>query len=149
MRRLLLIAVAALTVAQNLPDPWQKSDVVEPAVLAAELHASKRPMVISVAFPVLYRNRHIAGALDANAGSKPEGIEALKKLVADAPKDADIVIYCGCCPMDRCPNVRPAFSALKKMGYSRIRVLNIPTNMSADWYTKNYPSEPGAATANP
>jgi hypothetical protein len=114
-----------------------------------ELRAAKSPITISVAFPVLYRSRHITGALDAGAGSKPEGIEALKKLVSGAPKDADIVIYCGCCPMDKCPNVRPAYRALKQMGYSRVRVLNIPTNMTTDWYSKNYPSEQGSATAQP
>ena len=91
----------------------------------------------------------IAGALDAGAGSKPEGIEALKKLVSGSPKDAEIVIYCGCCPMDKCPNIRPAYRALKEAGYTRIRVLNIPTNMSTDWYSKNYPSEPGTPASKP
>jgi hypothetical protein len=149
MRRLSLLLLAVITLAQEGANPWTKSDLIEPATLAMELRGAKSPMVISVAFPVLYRSRHILGALDAGAASKPEGVEALKKLVSAAPKDADIVIYCGCCPMDRCPNVRPAYRALKQMGYSRIRVLNIPTNMSTDWYSKNYPSEPGSATAQP
>jgi hypothetical protein len=122
---------------------------MDPAALAAQLRSAKRPLVISVAFPVLYRNRHILGALDAGAGSKPDGIETLKKLVSDAPKDADVVIYCGCCPMDKCPNIRPAYKALKTLGYSRVRVLNIPTNMSADWYGKDYPSEHGTAHGRP
>jgi hypothetical protein len=31
------------------------------------------------------------------------------------------------------------------MGFTRVRVLEIPTNMYTDWYAKNYPSEPGSA----
>lgn len=145
--RFALVLSGLLCFAQEASDPWTKSDLMEPATLAAELNTPKRPMVISVAFPVLYRNRHIAGALDAGSAARPEGIEALKKLVAGKPKDSEIVVYCGCCPMARCPNVRPAFRALKEMGYSKVRVLHIPTNMSADWYAKNYPSEPGSAAA--
>ena len=149
MRRSSLLLLAVLTLAQDASDPWSKSDIMPAADLAAVLQTPKRPLVISVAFPVLYRNRHIAGALDAGAASKPEGIEALKKLVAGSPKDAEIVIYCGCCPMDKCPNIRPAFRALREAGYTRVRVLSIPVNMSTDWYSKNYPSEPGTASAQP
>ena len=140
-----MFAVLAVALMGQAADPWTKADLMEPSALAGQITSGKKPMVISVAFPVLYRNRHIAGALDANAASKPEGIATLKKLVAGQPKDAEIVIYCGCCPMDKCPNVRPAFAALKEMGYRKIRVLNLPTNMTADWYSKNYPSEPGVA----
>jgi rhodanese-related sulfurtransferase len=140
-----LALAALLSFGQQAEDPWSESDLLEPSTLAAALNSGKRPMVISVAFPVLYRNRHIVGALDAGAGSKPESMATLRKLVSAAPKDAEIVVYCGCCPMDKCPNVRPAFRALKEMGFRNVRVLHIPTNMSADWYSKNYPSEPGNA----
>jgi len=111
------------------------------------LQTSNSPIVISVAFPVLYNNRHILHAIAAGPGSKPEGIEALKKAVAHSPKDADIVVYCGCCPMVKCPNIRPAYAALKEMGFTHIRVLDIPTNMHDDWFTKDYPSEAGPAAA--
>ena len=132
---------ALLCIGQELADPWNKTDLIEPASLAASLDSAQRPTVISVAFPVLYRNRHITGALNAGAASTPEGIEALTKLVSGIPKQAAIVIYCGCCPMGKCPNVRPAYVALKQMGFQQVTVLHIPTNMAADWYSKGYPSE--------
>jgi hypothetical protein len=47
--------------------------------------------------------------------------------------------------MVKCPNMRPAYRALKEMGFTHIRILDIPTNMNTDWYTKNYPSEEGSA----
>jgi hypothetical protein len=34
-----------------------------------------------------------------------------------------VVIYCGCCPLDKCPNVRPAFTLLKTMGFTNLHVL--------------------------
>ena len=73
MLRLLFILFAALMLAEDSANPWAKSDIVEPAALAAELKTPQRPMIISVAFPVLYRNRHILGAVDANAGLLQEG----------------------------------------------------------------------------
>ena len=130
--------------AQQTEDPWPKTAVIEPAALAKILETGKPPMIISVAFPVLYRAKHIVHAIDAGPAAKAEGIEALKKAVAGVPKDADIVVYCGCCPMTACPNVRPAYRTLKELGYTHVRVLDLPTNIHTDWYAKNYPSEEGA-----
>ena len=141
----ILLAAAAVLAFSQEANPWAKSEVVEPAALAAQIRSGKAPVVISVAFPVLYRSRHIVHAINAGPGFKPEGIALLKNAVAKLPKNADIVVYCGCCPMDRCPNIRPAYQTLKAMGFTHIRVLDIPTNMHDDWYTKNYPSEPGSA----
>jgi thiosulfate/3-mercaptopyruvate sulfurtransferase len=104
---------------------------------------AKEPVILCVAFPVLYKSKHIRHAIFAGPGNKPEGIEELKKAVAELPKDSDLVVYCGCCPMDKCPNIRPAYRTLKELGFTKVRVLNIPTNMNADWYTKNYPTEAG------
>src|SRR5262249_44108769 len=95
--------------------------------------------------PVLYRRKHIPGASFAGSGNQAEGIEALQKAVSGMAKDADIVLYCGCCPMERCPNVRPAYQALQDEGFTHVRVLRIPTNMATDWYSKGYPSEAGPA----
>ena len=138
--------LATLCFSQNAADPWPEADLFEPATLAKEIQSADPPAVLCVAFPVLYRSKHILHAIDAGPGSKPEGIEALKKAAARFSKDADIVIYCGCCPMAKCPNIRPAYRTLKEMGFTHIRVLNIPTNMHADWYSKDYPSEAGSAT---
>jgi hypothetical protein len=69
----------------------------------------------------------------------------LKRASANVPKNADIVIYCGCCPMDKCPNVRPAYRALKELGFTNVRVLSLPTNIHTDWDSKDYPSEGASA----
>jgi hypothetical protein len=140
------LAILALACwAQETSDPWPPGDLLQPAALAQTVKSGKAPIILSVAFPVLYRGRHIAHAIDAGPTSKPEGIEALKKAVAGLAADADIVIYCGCCPMVKCPNIRPAYRALKQLGFTHVRVLSLPTNLHTDWVSKDYPSEPAAA----
>jgi hypothetical protein len=144
------LLLGAAGFSQQPPDnPWAQSEVLEPATLASTLESSsaKPPVILCVAFPVLYDGKHIQHAIFAGPTSKPEGMELLKKAVAGLAKDSDLVIYCGCCPMEKCPNVRPAYRTLKEMGFTHVRVLNIPTNMHTDWYTKNYPSESGSGGA--
>ena len=136
-------AAAGLLLAQTGDaDPWTKGDVLAPAKLAEMLKGSgPQPTVISVAFPVLYRQRHIVHAKFAGPGGKPEGIQALKELVASLPKNSEIILYCGCCPMDHCPNIRPAYRVLKEMGFTSVRIVDIPTNFHSDWVEKGYPVE--------
>jgi rhodanese-related sulfurtransferase len=147
MKRTRLFAAlitAGLCLCQQGPDPWPASALMDPSALAAILETSgdaKQPHVICVAFPVLYRTKHIAHASFAGPGSKVEGIEALKKAVSGLDKNSDIVLYCGCCPMNHCPNIRPAFRVLAEMGYTKVRVLKVPENMHTDWTEKGYPTE--------
>jgi hypothetical protein len=138
-----ILALAALLMASaassDTPaDPWPNGDLIEPAALDAALRAPVPPAVICVAFPVLDRQRHIAGAQFAGPTGKPQGLDALRKAVAGLPKDTDIVIYCGCCPMQKCPNVRPAYRLLKELAFRHVRVLDVPTNFHDDWAAKGY-----------
>jgi thiosulfate/3-mercaptopyruvate sulfurtransferase len=122
-------------------NPWTPGELLQPAELAQAIQSGHAPIILSAAFPVLYRGKHILHAINAGPTSKPEGIEALKNAVANLPKDADLVIYCGCCPMVKCPNIRPAYRALQELGFSHVRVLDLETNLHQDWVTKGYPAE--------
>ncbi len=53
------------------------------------------------------------------------------------------MLYCGCCPWDRCPNVRPAAALLTSMGFTNMKVLHIANNFGADWVAKGYPTQKG------
>jgi thiosulfate/3-mercaptopyruvate sulfurtransferase len=129
----------AVALAADLP-------TLEPKDLAAQLRAnSAKPAVFHVGFPVLYRGKHIPASVYAGPGSKPEGLDALKQAVSSLPRDREIVIYCGCCPFDRCPNTRPAVALLKQMGFQKVKVLDLPTNFAADWIDHGYPVEAGPA----
>jgi hypothetical protein len=136
-------ALAAFAQPAVEPNPWSESDLLQPDTLAAHLRdpSSAKPPVVFVGFTVLYRSGHIPAAVLAGPASKPEGLELLRQAVAKLPRDRELVIYCGCCPFDRCPNVRPAFTELHKMGFTKVTVLSIPENMAKDWVSKGYPFE--------
>lgn len=116
--------------------------LIQPAELQKILQEGHSiPKIICVGFPVLYRQKHIPDAVFAGPTSKPEGISTLQKAVRQTAQRDPIVIYCGCCPMVRCPNIQPAFDVLAKLGCKNVRVLNLPTNFHTDWVGKGYPVE--------
>ena len=114
-------------------DPWQAKELIQPSALAAGLNTGDKPPIFYVGFPILYKGgAHIAGATLAGPCSKAEGLDALKKAVADLPRGQKLVIYCGCCPFVKCPNIRPAYKALHEMGFSKLEVLMVETNLHTD-----------------
>lgn len=123
-------------------DPWSSAELIQPAELAGWLK-NKTPerqlRIICVTFPVLYRQKHIPTAVLAGPASKPEGVAQLHSVLAELPTTASVVLYCGCCPMAECPNVRPAYIAAKQRGFRKLYVLNLPTNLHTDWVIKGYP----------
>jgi thiosulfate/3-mercaptopyruvate sulfurtransferase len=125
----------------NQPDPWSASQVVQPADLAGELGKKGKPEIVCVGVDSLYRSAHISGAAYHGPTSQADGLEDLKRWAKDIPRGQRIVLYCGCCPMDRCPNIRPAFQALKDMGFTRLQVLSIPQDLERDWVSKGFPVE--------
>jgi thiosulfate/3-mercaptopyruvate sulfurtransferase len=131
---------------QNAPDPWTVSETVEPADLVKELSdpvPANRPTVVFVGPHFLYDGGHIPGASFHGPGSREEGIADLRKWAEGLSRSANVVIYCGCCPLERCPNVRPAFVAMHDMGFTHLRVLLLPHNFATDWAAKGYPVEKG------
>ncbi|GAA4307953.1 rhodanese-like domain-containing protein [Compostibacter hankyongensis] len=121
------------------PVPWTQAQLVEPSVLAAQLQLpiSQRPVVIDVGPAGVISGARVAGP----AGEK-EGLGRLKKMLADLPREKPVIIYCGCCPFEHCPNVRPAFQTLLSMGFRNPRLLNLPRNLKADWIDRGFPLAP-------
>jgi thiosulfate/3-mercaptopyruvate sulfurtransferase len=142
----LTMAAVTLNFALAAPtDPWTAAQTVQPAQLAAELQLEKDPHVevIYVGPRTLYIGGHIPGAVFYGPGSSEQGIADLKKYAATLAKNSDVVLYCGCCPLDKCPNLRPAFAALKETGFARLRVLILPTSFNTDWVEKGLPVQKG------
>ena len=123
--------------------PWTNSQVVMAAQLLKELGSAPktRPTVVYVGFDFLYQAAHVPGAIFYGPARQDVGLDRLKAGVKDWPRDRDIVIYCGCCPFDHCPNVHPAFTTLKDMGFTHLRVLYIPHEFRSDWLQQGYPVE--------
>jgi len=126
-------------------DPWTAAQILRPSDLARELNDKneKSPTIIYVGFHTLFAGGHIPGATFHGSASTEQGLAELKKWADTLPRTASLVIYCGCCPFEKCPNIRPAFTALNGMGFKKLRVLVLPTNFATDWADKRYPLEKG------
>lgn len=121
--------------AQN-PINWTDKQLMEPATLAQTMAAKKDvPLVISMGPGALIPN-----SVDIGPGNEAENIAELKSLLATKKKTDKVVVYCGCCPFDRCPNVRPAIAALKDAGFTNYYLLNLKTNLKTDWIDKGFPT---------
>lgn len=123
-------------------DPWPASDLLTPKELAGS--RGDKSLILYVGFPALYRAAHIPGAVMQGPASKPDGLDKLKQFARDLAKDREIVLYCGCCPFAQCPNIRPAYSALRNLGFKNLKVLVIEHNFHTDWVSKGYATEKAA-----
>ena len=136
---LFFITIALLLVqetkAQN-PENWTSKQLIQPAELAEKITANKDvPVIFSVGPGAIIPN-----SIDIGMGKEKENIDKLKKELSALPADSKIVVYCGCCPFEHCPNVRPAISALKEMKFTNYQLLNLPKNIKTDWIDKGYPT---------
>jgi rhodanese-related sulfurtransferase len=117
------------------------SDLIQPQELADILRSSRseKPLILQVGFRILFQQAHIPGAEYAGPASTADGLQQFHKRVENVPRKKLIVLYCGCCPWSHCPNVNPAFAALRNMGFKNVKVLYIASNFGADWADKGYP----------
>lgn len=119
------------------------ADLIRPEDLAKALRSYEKPVVLNVGPKMIFVQAHIPGAEFIGPTNKPEGLEKLRARAGSLPRGAFLVIYCGCCPWEHCPNVRPPYQELKQMGFTRLKVLYIATSFGSDWVEKGYPTAKG------
>lgn len=122
--------------SQQQAEPWKPNQLMAPASLAALIQAnnSQKPLVLGIGF-----GAPIKGSIEVGATNNADNLKKLKTLLEKEKRDRAIVIYCGCCPFRNCPNIRPAFSLLNSMGFTKHQLLNLATNVKVDWIDKGYP----------
>src|SRR5947209_5565867 len=140
LRRYLIFAAVFGILASTAPAPAQNSSSSNPdlprmqadeLVKAMQSVSGQKPVVLYVGPAILYGQGHIRGAELAGPAGRPEGMEKLKARAASLAHDHVVVIYCGCCPYDHCPNIKPAYDELRKLGFSKVRVLYLPTSFTS------------------
>lgn len=117
-------------------EPWTQQQLLEPRDLAVMLQSEKDSLLIYS----LGAGGIIPGSKDTGPSGEKKGLQNLEKELLDVPRDKEIVIYCGCCPFDICPNVRPAFSLLNEMGFENHQLLNLRDNIKVDWIDRGFPT---------
>lgn len=103
--------------------------------------SADKPLLLQVGSHQLFDQAHIPGSIYAGPGSQPAGLQLLQSTVAKLSKTKSIILYCGCCPWSRCPNLGPAYKQLHDAGFTNVRVLYLANNLGADWAARGYPVE--------
>lgn len=118
------------------PVNWTSDQLLQPSDLAATLRDNKEFSVIFSIGP----GAVIPHSRDMGMIKEEENMKKFKQELEDLPKDTSIIIYCGCCPYEHCPNVRPAIQLLKEMKFTNYKLLDLPHNIKIDWINKGYPT---------
>src|SRR5208337_3516092 len=148
----LVFAVPAEPVPGALQDkPTEPSPIRAAALISAQDLATilqsptgERPLLIYVGCRFPYTQAQLPGSEDYGPAANQAALQQLRKRVEGLARSRFIVIYCGCCPWSRCPNVKPAYEALHNLGFTKLKVLYIPDNLGTDWVNRGYPIEKGA-----
>lgn len=136
---MLVIFLYTSTQAQTLSTKKQvynSTQLMPTADLVRLLEKSdaKKPLIYNIGFV-----GNIKGAEKLAPASKEEGLKVLRERTAMLSRQTPIVVYCGCCPFEHCPNVKPAYTMLQEMGFINAKILDLPTSIKADWIDKGYP----------
>ncbi len=132
---IILIGFQQCKAQQSNPENWTKEQLIEPAALAKTIQSNKNiPLIYCVGPGVV-----IPHSIDIGMTGDKKNLQKLKESLSKVPRSANIVIYCGCCPFEHCPNVRPAIGLLEEMKFTNYHLLNLPHNIKTDWIAKGYP----------
>jgi rhodanese-related sulfurtransferase len=120
--------------------------LMQPAEFAATLNAldAPQPLILQVGFRKAYLQAHIPGSEYVGAASEEDGVKVLRGRVAKLRKDSAIVIYCGCCPWSKCPNIAAAYEALHDLGFKNVKVIYIADDFGTNWVDQGFPTAKGS-----
>ena len=117
-------------------EPWTQAQLLDPFDLAKTLNNSKASELYIYS---IGPGATIKSSIDIGPAQNKENLNKLKEQLSKLPKDANIVVYCGCCPFEHCPNIRPAFTLLNEMKFTNQKLLNLRHNIKVDWIDKSFP----------
>lgn len=141
---LVFLLLCVFSAAQTDPADVPESQLIRPEALVKLLEApGEKPLIIQVGSRTLYTEAHIPGSEYLGPASSNEGRQKLRERVNSLPKNQSIVLYCGCCPWNHCPNVKPAYAELRGLGFTNVKVLYIAHDFGSDWVEKRYPIATG------
>lgn len=133
---LIAIVFALLSFSQRSDEPWKKGQLMDPAELAAIINDSqaKKPLIYSVG-----PGADIKGSIEMGPAQEKENLDKLRIALSKLDRNSEIVLLCGCCPFEHCPNIRPSFALLNEMKFTNHKLLDLPHNLKVDWIDKGYP----------
>lgn len=132
-----LVTVSCESSSAQNPENWTSKDLTTPSDLAATLKSNKNvPIMFSIGPGAIIPN-----SIDIGMVKDKKNMDKFRAQISKLPKTANILIYCGCCPYEHCPDVRPAIALLKNMKFTNYHLLDLPQNIKTDWIAKGYPTK--------
>jgi hypothetical protein len=131
------MANAQVSASMSMPSagtPWKPTELMEPGELNEAITAKKAPVIFNIGSV-----EDIKGAIHIGPITEAANLEKFKTALTAHKKSTEIVIYCGCCPFGKCPNIRPPYKLLKDLGYTNVKVLNLYVNLRNNWTSAGYP----------
>lgn len=117
---------------------WKEKQLITPEALVNQIKSGDTTnLVLLNTGPV----EDIQGAITIGAVEDAKNLAKLKEYLKTVPTDKQVVIYCGCCPLSVCPNLKPAYDALKEMKFKNYKVLRLTHDLQEDWMDKGYPTQ--------
>jgi hypothetical protein len=131
-----IFAFALVSFKEQQKEPWTQEQLLNPSELAKNINnpQTHQHLVLCVGPAATIKN-----SIEIGATRDKENLDKLKQQLKSTSKDETIVLYCGCCPFDKCPNIRPAFNLLNQMQFKNHKLLNLPHNLKVDWIDHGYP----------
>lgn len=134
-----LIFFSLMAFRKKETGPWKEKQLVQPEILAERIrNGDTANLLLLNTGPV----EDIAGAVTIGAVEDPAHLAQLKTYLQSVPKDKEIIIYCGCCPISLCPNLLPAWEVLQQEHFHNYKVLRLVHDLQEDWIDKGYPTQP-------
>lgn len=118
------------------------AQLLQPGELMQILRSSngEKPLILQVGSQLFYDLAHIPGSEYVGSAGLNSGLQALRERATGIERSRFLVIYCGCCPWNKCPNIRPAYQQLSSLGFTRVKALYIADNFGTNWVAKGYPA---------
>jgi hypothetical protein len=116
--------------------------LIQTEALAATLKASEHPpAIVCIGFRWPFESADIPNAQHIGPASDNEALKRLRAELLRLGNDKSVVLYCGCCPWEHCPNITPAVKLIEALGLKNARILYLPQGFEKDWIEKGYPTK--------
>lgn len=140
MKLIIIVLIFCLNASLSISQPfsYKQSELMQTKELSDIIKAGKGKQVHILNIGV---ERRIKNSIEIGIVSSPSKFKILQSTLSKYNKSDLIVIYCGCCKLENCPNVAQAAEKIKGMGFKNLKILNMVDGINEDWIDKGYQME--------
>jgi hypothetical protein len=122
----------------NAKHPSLNYKTIECVELDRMITSKKSPIIINCGNQEDIIGSIPIGEISKNSNWKSSLKQALIKSKIEKSFNKPVVVYCGCCSSDNCPNVEPVIKELISMGFRDVKGLYFFDGYGPDWKAKGY-----------